>query len=171
MTARFIVTAIAAVALSWSATAALAQDKANQAFLKKAIEGNFAEVSMGELAQKNGNSEGVRAFGQMLQTDHGQANEKAKAAAGDMKVTAPTGPSSKQKSDHDRMAKLSGAKFDQDFAKHMVDDHKKDIAEYQKAAKKDDAAGRYAKEALPTLQKHLETAQKLMSGAGTVGGH
>ena len=32
--------------------------------------------------------------------------------------------------------KLSGAHFDTSFATHMVSDHKKDIKEYEKAAKK-----------------------------------
>ena len=41
----------------------------------------------------------------------------------------------------------------------LVADHKKDIKEYEKAAKKQDAVGNYAKETLPTLRKHLETAQ------------
>jgi putative membrane protein len=59
------------------------------------------------------------------------------------------------------MSKLSGAKFDIEFARHMVGDHKKDISEYDKEAKKSDAAGAYAKETLPTLRKHLETAQSL----------
>jgi hypothetical protein len=51
---------------------------------------------------------------------------------------------------------------------HMVEGHKKVIKEYEKEAKKSDAAGSYAKEALPTLHKHLETAQNL-SGMGTTG--
>ena len=42
----------------------------------------------------------------------------------------------------------------------MVTDHKK-VAAYQKASKKKDAAGQYAQESLPTLQKNLETAQSL----------
>jgi hypothetical protein len=58
-----------------------APDKASTTFLVKAIEGNFAEVQMGELAQKNGQSPGVKSFGQMLQTDHSAANEKAMDAA------------------------------------------------------------------------------------------
>lgn len=33
---------------------AWAKDNPSEAFIKKAIEGNFAEVSMGDLAQKNG---------------------------------------------------------------------------------------------------------------------
>jgi putative membrane protein len=145
-----------------------AQDKASQKFLTEAIEGNLAEVQMGELAQKNGNSDGVRSFGQMLQKDHSEANQKATAAASSLGMTPPTAPNSKQKADYDRMAKLTGAKFDQEFVKHMIADHKKDIREYDKQAKKTDAAASYAKEALPTLHKHLETAQSL-AGAATTG--
>ena len=48
------------------------------------------------------------------------------------------------------MAKLNGAAFDKAFAEHMVKDHKKDIAAYQKASRKQDAAGRYAQSTLPT---------------------
>jgi putative membrane protein len=76
-------------------------------------------------------------------------------------------PNSKQKAMYDKMSKLSGDSFDREFAKHMVADHKKDIKDYEKAAKKNDAAGAYAKEALPTLHKHLETAQSLGGGATT----
>jgi putative membrane protein len=48
------------------ASPCFAQDRASQKFLKEAIEGNFAEVQMGQLAQKQGSSDGVRSFGQML---------------------------------------------------------------------------------------------------------
>jgi putative membrane protein len=134
---------------------------ASQKFLKKAMEGNFAEVEMGKLAQKNGQSEGVRSFGQMLEKDHSAANTKAAEAANSMSVSPPSEPNRKQKAGYDRMSNLSGAKFDIEFARHMVADHKKDISEYDKEAKKSDAASAYAKETLPTLRKHLETAQSL----------
>ena len=140
-----------------------AQDAGSQKFLKEAIEGNLAEVEMGKLSQKQGASEGVRAFGQMLEKDHSDANQKATAVANSVSITAPTAPNKKQKADYDKISKLSGAKFDKEFAAHMVADHKKDIKEYEKAAKKQDAVGNYAKETLPTLRKHLETAQSLMA--------
>ena len=57
-----------------SIASASAKDKLSEAFLKKAIEGNFAEVSMGDLAQKNGQSDGVKSYGKMLSTDHAAAN-------------------------------------------------------------------------------------------------
>ena len=140
---------------------ALAQDKASQKFLTEAIQGNFAEVAMGQLAQQNGQRDDVKAYGQMLATDHGAGNQKAMEAAKALNVTPPTGPSDKQKAGMAKLEKQKGAAFDKAFAHHMVADHKKDIAAYQKESKKTDAAGQYAKDTLPTLQKHLDGAQAL----------
>jgi putative membrane protein len=156
-------------ALLLFADVAGAQDKANQEFLTKAIQGNYAEVQMGELAEKNGQSGQVKNYGEMLKTEHSDANKKAIEAAKSMGVTPPTGPNAKQKADYNEMAKLTGPSFDKKFSEHMVMDHKKDIEEYQTAAKKQDAAGKYATEALPTLQKHLQRAEALQKDTGTTG--
>jgi len=154
----------AALALALAIPAASAQNKTDQKFITEAIQGNYAEVEMGKLAQQKGQSDAVKSFGQMLVSDHSAANEKAIAAAKQMGVTPPTGPSDKQKADHDKMAKMSGADFDRSFARDMVADHKKDIKEYEKAAEKKDPAGQYASESLPTLHKHLDTAEKIEQG-------
>jgi putative membrane protein len=45
----------------------------------------------------------------------------------------------------------------------MVTDHERDIAEYKKEARQSDAAGEYAKNTIPVLQKHLDTAKSLRS--------
>jgi putative membrane protein len=144
-----------------------AQDAASQKFLKEAIEGNFAEVEMGQLAKKQASSDGVRSFGEVLEKDHSAANQKATAAATSLGVTPPTSPNKKQKADYDKMSKLSGTQFDKMFVTHMIADHKKDIKDYEKASKKRDAAGSYATETLPTLRKHLDTAQSLSAGNKT----
>jgi putative membrane protein len=159
MKTRILMAGMAAAFLS--AGPANAQDKAAQKFITEAVEGNYAEVEMGKLAQSNGQSEAVKSYGQMLVTDHGAAAQKATQAAQSLGVNAPSEPNKKQKADHDRMSKTKGQAFDRMFAQHMVADHKKDIAAYQKAAKKKDAAGQYAQETLPTLQKHLQGAQSL----------
>jgi putative membrane protein len=156
-------TTLAVLALFLSASA-YAAETPSQSFVKKAIEGNFAEIDMGKLAQQNGQSENVKNFGQMLQADHSAANDKAIEAAKSVGVTPPDGPNAKQRADYEKMAKMSGAQFDRHFASHMVADHQKDIAEYKKAAKNADATGEYAKASLTVLQKHLETAKSLGSG-------
>ena len=149
--------------MALSICTASAKDKPSEAFLKKAIEGNYAEVSMGDLAQKNGQSDGVKSFGKMLSTDHAAANQKATDAAKSIGMNPPTGPNAKQKADYDKMSKTSGTEFDKIFATHMIADHKKDIAEYKKASKMKDAAGDYASGEIDTLQKHLDTAKSLKS--------
>jgi putative membrane protein len=155
-------------ALLGSVTAMAADTKASKAdqkFLTDAIQGNLAEVQMGQLAQQNGQSADVKSYGQMLVTDHTASNDQAKKVADQMGVTAPTEPSAKQKAMHDKMAKMTGADFDKAFAKDMVADHKKDIAMFQKEAKKkNDPAADFASNTLPTLQKHLDAAQKLNRG-------
>ena len=149
----------------------LAKDRAGERFLTRAISGNYAEVQLGELAQKNGQGSEAKAFGQMLVagTDHGNANQKAIEVAKKMQVTPPSGPDTKQRALYDRMSKLSGAEFDKAFASHMVSDHKKDISEYKRAAKMRDDIATYARDELPTLEKHLQTAQQL-EGAASAGG-
>lgn len=152
-----------AVLVIFAVPVANAAEKPSQAFLKKAIQGNYAEVQMGQLAQQKGQNDDLKKFGKMLFDDHSDANQKAIDAAQAIGVTPPDGPNAKQKADYEKMSKTSGAKFDRHFARHMVADHQKDIAEYNKAAKKADAAGDYAKGQIDVLQKHLDTAKSLSS--------
>jgi putative membrane protein len=158
---RMLLSLGTATLMAISIANASAKDKQSETFLKKAIEGNFAEVSMGELAQQNGQSDAVKSYGRMLSTDHAAANQKALDAARGLGMTAPSGPNAKQKAEHDKMSKVSGAGFDRMFATHMVADHQTDIAEYKKASKSKDVAGEYASGQIDTLQKHLDTAKSL----------
>lgn len=153
-------------ALLWPT--ALAAEGSGSSFIKEAIQGNLAEVSMGKLAEQKASSPAVRAYGQMLVADHGKANEKARAAAKSAAAKIPAEPTSKQKSELKDLGKLTGAKFDKEFMRHMVKDHKKDVTAYEKQA----AAGsgpvtEYAKETLPTLKRHLERAQAISSELGS----
>jgi putative membrane protein len=126
---------------------------------------------MGQLAQKQGESDAVRSFGQKLVADHSAANQKAASIASQIGVTPPTEPSKKHQSDAAKMAKMSGAAFDRAFARHMVTDHKMEIAAHKRAAKmKNDAVASYATESLPVLEQHLQTAESLSKAGGKAGG-
>jgi len=148
-----------------AATGATAQtkqaDKDSQKFIKAAIEGDIAEVDIGKLAQEKGESDAVKQFGAMLVKDHGAHKAKAEQVANELGVTPPTGSSFSSKATYTKLKLLSGASFDRSFAKSMVKDHEEDIKEYKKESSKTDAAGQLAKETLPVLQKHLQTAQSL----------
>jgi putative membrane protein len=143
-------------------TVAVAQDKASQNFIIEAIQGNLAEISMGQLAQKNGHEASVITYGKMLVDDHTKARQKAQEAARDVGVTSPpTEPNAKQKAMYSQMEKKTGPAFDREFSPHMIMDHKKEIAAHQKATKNKDATGEYARTVLPDLQKHLKEAENM----------
>jgi putative membrane protein len=161
MKPMFAIGLAAAMALAASAAQAQSADKDSQKFIKSAIEGNFAEIDVGKLAQDKGTSPAVKSYGDMLVTDHSAANDKAIQAANQLGVTPPSGSGMSEKAEYLKLKVLSGASFDRTFAKDMVKDHQEDIQKFQKEANKADAAGTYAKDTLPTLQKHLQQAQQL----------
>ena len=143
---------------------AYAQDKPDadsQKFIKNAIEGNIAEIDAGKLAEEKSKNAAVKEFGALLVKDHSDARAKAEAAAKAVNVEPPTGSSIMQKGTYAKLKILQGETFDRSFASTMVSDHESTIKDYQKISVKDDAVGKYAKEALPVLQHHLEMAQKL----------
>jgi putative membrane protein len=145
-------------------TPALAADAPSTAdVLGKLHDSNQKEIAMGKLAQKNGQSKDVTNFGKMLVKDHGAADKKVVALAKQEKIELPAPTPMKD----DDMPKGTGAEFDTSFAKSMVDDHKKDIAEATTArdATTDAKLKKLLTDILPTLQKHEDTAQHIVDGA------
>ena len=66
------------------------------------------------------------------------------------------------------LLKLSGEAFDCEYARDMVKDHEKDVAEFQAATKlRDPEVKGFATQTLPTLQEHLEMAKGLPQAATT----
>jgi putative membrane protein len=131
-------------------------------FVKNAIQGDNAEIKMGQLAQQNGGSQGVKGFGKTLVTDHTAAKQEAESVAKQMGVTPPPDVKPDAQQAYDKLSKMSGASFDREFAQHMVMDHRKDIAEFREQARAGlGPASNLAAKQLPTLEKHLRTAEDL----------
>jgi putative membrane protein len=140
----------------------------DQHFLQNAIEGNLTEIQLGKMAEQNASTEAGRSFGQMLANDHSKNNEKATQVAHALKVSVPTEPNAKQRQMIREFSQLSGRSFDRELAQHMVTDHKKDIRDFEQAAKsQDEQVADYAKDTLPTLRKHLDTAEALANRIAT----
>ena len=155
---------LAGISAGWAA------DGSSEKFIKEAIQGNLAEVQVGQLAQQKGSIQGVRDFGAMLVKDHQLANEKATEVAQHMSITPPDKPGLKQKALYDKLSGLSGAKFDREFTQSMVKDHQEDIAKYQKESQLTNAASDYAKQTLPKLHEHLKMAEELEQSAKVASG-
>jgi putative membrane protein len=150
-------TAISSVML---ASASLAAD--DSTFLQDAIQGSLAEVQMGQLAQQNGSSEDVKAFGQALVSDHTSSMDQASALAQSMNVEVPTEPKPEAQQEYEKLQALQGAEFDKEFAEHMVMDHQKEIDKFEEQSQAgSEEVAQFAQQTLPVLNTHLDLAKKI----------
>lgn len=152
-------TALAAAMLLAGASVAMA--KSDKAFLRKAQQGDMAEVQIGNLALQRAGNADVKAFAQMLVTDHGDHQKKVEDLGKQVGAKTPEGLSRSQQAVLMRLGKLNGDRFDRQFIEDMIKDHRKDIDEYKKQAKGSGPVADLAKATLPTLEKHLQTVQGL----------
>jgi len=136
---------------------------ADQKFIKEAADGGLAEVELGQLATEKGSSDDVKKFGQRMVDDHGKANDQLKQIASSKGVDLPSEPSPKNKATKDRLSKLSGQQFDKAYMTDMLQDHKKDVAAFQRESTsgRDQDVKSFATQTLPTLQDHLKDAQSI----------
>ncbi len=132
-------------------------------FINKASQGNLAEVQMGGLTLTNSKNPEIKAFGQKMVTDHSKAHTELRGLAQQKRIDLPIGVSAEQKEGYDRLSKLSGAAFDKEYVRLMVEDHEKDVADFQKEAKdgSDIDAKEYAEDTLVTLKMHLEMIKSI----------
>jgi putative membrane protein len=153
------------VALSVSAVAQANSDnssmKADKSFLMKAIQGDNSEIALGRLAADKGTNDKLRQLGRTLINDHEKAKNEALAVAQKIGVTPTNEITSDAKKEQDKLQGLSGADFDKEFADFAVKEHKKDIKDFEKEAKKGGDTARLARKTLPDLQKHLKMAEEI----------
>lgn len=134
-------------------------------FMYKAAQGGMAEVKMGELAASKAQNAEVKQFGQKMVTDHTKANTDLKAVAAKENVSLPGDVNADQKETMDDLSKLSGAEFDKEYVSGMVEDHEKDVADFQAQADSgsDPDVKAFAARTLPTLKAHLEMIKNIQS--------
>jgi putative membrane protein len=135
----------------------------DQKFVMEAAMGGMAEVELGRLAAQKGASDEVRQFGQRMVDDHSKANEELMRVASGKGWTPPAALDAKHQAEMQRLSAMSGERFDKEYVKMMVKDHKKDVGEFQKEAGRgtDADVKAFASSTLPTLQEHLQMIQRI----------
>ncbi|KAF1050134.1 DUF4142 domain-containing protein [Xylophilus sp.] len=155
---------LAVAALSGAAWAAGALDKGDTKFVENAAKAGQYEVQAGQIAASKASDPAVKAFGETLVKDHTAANDELKQFAASKSVTLPTELTHHQRSEIDKLNKLSGPEFDREFIKQTgVKDHKDTIKDFEKAAKnaKDPDLKAWAAKTAPTLRAHEDQAKGL----------
>jgi putative membrane protein len=130
-------------------------------FVQDAAKGGMMEVHMGQLGLERGSSPAVKSLSQHLVNDHTAANQELTALAKQKGVSLPGDDA--QMAASMPFATKSGDDFDKAFARTAVEDHQKDIAEFEKEARSgnDPDLKNWASKTLPTLRAHLTEAQAL----------
>ena len=140
-----------------------AVDKDDAKFAVAAANGGMAEVELGQLAQQKAANSEVKNFGAMMVTDHTKANNEMTALAKSKGIILPAAIDTDEQKVKDDLSSKSGADFDKAYVSNMIDDHKKDIKEFEDASKncKDADLKAFAAKTLPTLKMHLAAIQKI----------
>jgi putative membrane protein len=154
---------------------------AKDAFLSKAIEMNQAELGLSRMAQGKAQDTKVKEYADMMVQDHTEALEKLRSAAG---VSENQVPLTKQHQEmSDRLAGLTGDGFDKAYMEAMVRDHQQAVQTFQREVDSGGGAtatrqkpgtnakndAEIARELLPTLQKHLNSAEQINQTIGRTG--
>lgn len=139
------------------------------AFLNDAAPGGMAEIELGRLAVKQAASREVKSFAERVIADHSKAGEELKQLARRKQVMLPENVNPAHKEAIDKLSQLSGAAFDREYVKAMVENHGKDVTAFESVAKGavDADVKAFATKTLPTLRVHL---QKIRGIAAAMGG-
>jgi putative membrane protein len=137
-------------------------------FVADAASGGMLEVRLGEYAARHATSDEVKRFGQHMVDDHSKANDRLKAVASNGTVEIPKDMSDDDKRVMDRLRAMTDQEFDKAYVHQMVEDHRKDIAAFEKEASDghNSELRDFASKTLPVLRHHLEMAEDLNKKMG-----
>ena len=141
-------------------------DSTTVMFVTKAASGGMMEVQLGNIAQEQAQSQRVKDFGAMMVRDHGKANDELKSIASGKNVAISDSLMPEHKHHVADLQKRKGAAFDKAYMNMMVQDHQKDIQEFEKASNNlsDGEVKAFATRTLPTLKAHLDSATAITKG-------
>lgn len=157
---------VIAVGITGALAACGKKDEVAEKFYTQAIQADAAAMKIGELAAQMGDGEDVRNFAETLRNDHRAQVRSMNKGAADTGFTINESVPPAAEAEYAKLSKMSGAEFDDEFVSYEISANQHDIALFQEAAKSQNpTVAQSAKNALPTLQKHLKMAQTLKGPA------
>lgn len=139
----------------------------DRAFVMTAAEGGMKEVQMGQMALEKAQDPAVKSYAQKLVDDHTRANQELTSLMQSKGLDSPdkTAPTKQSNTSDMHMSSMNGTSFDRSWVHYMVQDHQKDVREFQQEAKRaqDPELKAWIEKTIPVLQDHLRQAQQLQS--------
>lgn len=171
-------TACLAVALTGAAMTAGAAGPSDPQIAAIVVTANQVDIDAGKLAKSKAQSPNVKAFAELMVTDHTAVNKSAVELAGKLKVTPEPNDTSKALKDGGdknlaNLKKLSGAEFDRAYVDHEVAYHEAVLEAVDKtlipSASNAELKGLLVK-VRPAFVAHLEHAKSLKAELDKSGG-
>lgn len=167
--------ALAMCGLFLLATHGMAEEKkttlnsADERFVKNEVTAGKAVVKLAGLGAKKTERTDIRAFAEMLVTDHSKANEELTKLAETKGVELSAEADTKHEETYQKLENESGPNFDKAFLAEVVSGHKKCVSDFEKASQeaKDDDLKAWAEKMVPALKAHLEKAKELSTKSVT----
>jgi putative membrane protein len=135
----------------------------DQMFVTQVAIGNNAEIQAGQLAATKATNAGVKSFGQMMATEHTQAQADLKTVAGAQGFNVSDTVDAEHVALMARLNSLSGIAFDTAYMNSQVKDHQKTLTIFQSETSSgaNKNIRNYANQYLPHIQMHLQMADSI----------
>jgi putative membrane protein len=126
-------------------------------FLRKAHQGNLAEIKAGWLALRKGRCEAVRHLAHVLIKDHSRMDTDIRALAARFNVRLPKAPSAAQQRQLAKVAALTGREFDGAWLRLQAAWHREtiELIRQQLSHGRSPEVKALAKKAAPVIKHHL----------------
>jgi putative membrane protein len=173
-----IITAIAAVSSlavygnEHHRSQAAADDYKPDKFIKESAQMNLSSIKLAELGSEKASSDQLKEFASKVKTEHKKIQERLKDVAKKKDVSIPTSLEGKHQEKHQeihsRLQQLSGAQFDQEFARVMVKGHHIGVNKLEKASEKveDSELKEFVNSTLSELKDHKKEARSVAKAVG-----
>ncbi|MFP5405641.1 MAG: DUF4142 domain-containing protein, partial [Gammaproteobacteria bacterium] len=128
-------------------------------------------VQMAQLAQKKASDDRVKQFAGRMVQDQGKMQDQLKQIASSKGFELPSKLDAWNQDDMNKLEGLSDGQFDQQYMKIVLDDHRKNVAEFarQTTTAQDEHVRQFAEKSLPVLQEQLKMAEQVAGDVGVKG--
>lgn len=153
----------AAGAAVGAAAAATTGQMTTEEFVTNAAISDMYEIQAGQIAQKKGQSAGVKDFGKMMVADHTALTNEMKPLVAAAGQTPPAGLDERRKGMIDNLNAAPAAEFDRTYLAQQEAAHNEALTLMQGYAENGGDAGlkAAAAKAAPKVQQHLDRVRQL----------
>jgi putative membrane protein len=133
-----------------------------QALIQKLARSNQLELELARMAQDKAQNQQVKELAEELEDDHTQALDELRRLANRASAPIEDPNDAARVSLNQKLRTASGRQFDRQFLAEVVENHRQEIAEFEKM--RSTATGEamaFIDKSLPVMRRHLESTEAL----------